>query len=206
MDRHGMLRICAAAFATAVVLAACSSTPAATPAPTAAAVPSGSPGASPAASVGSCADTDLDATITGWDGAAGSQIATIEVKNIGGATCDLGAPTAEQLLDGLGQLPVTSTGDKAVGTDMTLASDKSAQLLVRVANWCMAKPSDQVSIGVTLTGGTSIVAEPAKNVTFQPPACNGSKQPTTLDVQSAGWTAATATVDRDALSSGRAAA
>ena len=206
MDRQGTLRICAAAITTAIVLAACASSPAATPSPSPSPVASGSPGASPVASVASCADTDLDASITKWDGAAGSQIATITVKNIGGDTCVLGAPTAEQLLDGLGQLPVTSTGDKAVGSDMALASDKSAQLLVRVANWCTAKPSDQVSIGVTLTGGASIVAEPTKNVTFQPPACNGSKQPTTLDVQSAGWTAATATVDRDALSPGRATA
>src|SRR6185369_6052891 len=111
-----------------------------------------------------------------------------------------------QLLDGLGQLPVTSTGDKAVGGELTLASDTSAQLLVRVANWCTSAPSDKVSIGVTLTGGSSFVAEPAKDVTFTPPPCNGAKQPTTLDVQSAGWTAPTATVPRDAFSSGGATA
>jgi hypothetical protein len=206
MDRQGTLRICAAAITTAIVLAACASSPAATPSPSPSPVASGSPGASPVASVASCADTDLDASITKWDGAAGSQIATITVKNIGGDTCVLGAPTAEQLLDGLGQLPVTSTGDKAVGGELTLASDKSAQLLVRVANWCTSAPSDKVSIGVTLTGGSSFVAEPAKDVTFTPPPCNGAKQPTTLDVQSAGWTAPTATVPRDAFSSGGATA
>src|SRR4029079_5710108 len=150
MDRQGTLSVCAAAITTPIVRAPCASSPAATPSPSPSPVASGSPGASPVASVASCADTDLDASITKWDGAAGSQIATITVKNIGGDTCVLGAPTAEQLLDGLGQLPVTSTGDKAVGGELTLASDKSAQLLVRVANWCTSAPSDKVSIGVTL--------------------------------------------------------
>ena len=206
MDRQERLRLGAAVLTTTIVLAACAASPAATPSPSPSPVASGSPGASPVASVASCADTDLDASITMWDGAAGSQIATIAVKNIGGDTCVLGAPTAEQLLDGLGQAPITSTGDKAVGGELTLASDKSAQLLVRVANWCTASPSDKVSIGVTLTGGSSFVAEPAKDVTFTPPPCNGSKQPTTLDVQSAGWTAPAATVPRDAFSSGRATA
>jgi hypothetical protein len=83
---------------------------------------------------------------------------------------------------------------------MALASDKSAQLLVQVTNWCTATPTDKVSIGVTLSDGTSIVAEPAKNVAFQPPACSGAKKPTTLDVPSKGWSAATAMAPGEALS------
>src|SRR5689334_741962 len=73
MDRQGTLHICAAAITTAIVLAACAASPAATPSPSPSPV-AGSPGASPVASVASCADTDLDASITMWDGAAGSQI------------------------------------------------------------------------------------------------------------------------------------
>jgi Protein of unknown function (DUF4232) len=153
-----------------------------------------------------CGVHDVDATITGWEGAAGSRIATIDVKNVGGGTCDLGAPTAEQLIDGLGSPFISSTGDKAVGSDVTLANDQTAQLLVRIANWCTAKPTDPVSIDLTLSSGASFVAEPAKDVAFDPPPCNGSSKPTTLDVQSSGWSYATAIAPRGAFSPPRAAA
>jgi hypothetical protein len=176
----------------------------ATPSPSAAA--SGSTGPSAAPSQASCGDLDVDATITRWEGAAGSRIATLDVKNVGGSTCELGAPTVEKLLDGLGQPLITSTGDKAVGSDVTLANDQTAQLLVQVANWCTAKPAVPVSIDLTLSTGASFVAEPANGVTFDPPPCNGSSQPTTLDVQSSGWSYATAISRRDLLSPLRAAA
>ena len=192
--------VAAATVAAAIVLTACAATPAATPEPSP--TPTLAPGASPAA----CADSDLDATITKWTSAADSRIATIVVKDVGGNACELGAPTAEQLLDGLGQVPITSTGDKAVGSDMALASDKAAQLNVQVTNWCTATPPDKVSIGVTLATGTSIVAEPGKNVTFAPPACGAAKKPTTLGLQSKGWSAATADTPRDAFSPAAAAA
>ena len=169
-------------------------------------MPSPTPTLAPGATPVACADSDLDATITKWASAADSRIATIDVKNVGGSDCELGAPTAEQLLDGLGQVPITSAGDQAVGSDMALASDKSAQLLVQVTNWCTTTPSDKVSIGVTLSDGTSIVAEPTKGVTFAPPSCSGAKKPTTLGLQSKGWSAATALVTGEALSPGRAAA
>jgi hypothetical protein len=206
----------AAAVSTAIILTACASA-AATPRPTArpsaspgaspSVTASGSPGASPAASqaAAACGLLDIDATITSWEGAAGSRIATVDVKNVGGSTCDLGAPTAETLLDGLAAPPIKSTGDKAVGSSMTLGNDQTAKLLVSVANWCSARPSDPVSIGLTLAGGSSFVAEPAKGVTFDPPPCNSSSQPTTLGVQASGWSA-TATVRRADFSPRRAVA
>ena len=114
--------------------------------PSASAAASASTGPSAAPSQASCGDLDVDATITRWEGAAGSRIAMLEVKNVGGSACELGAPTVEKLLDGLGQPLITSTGDKAVGSDVTLANDQTAQLLVQVANWCTAKPAVPVSI------------------------------------------------------------
>jgi len=219
MVRPGSQRILlgAVAVSTAVILAACASaaatprptaTPSASPGASPSATASGSPGASPSASqaAAACSVLDVDATITGWEGAAGSRIATVDVKNIGGSTCNLAAPMAEKLLDGIGAPLITSTGDQAVGSSMALGNDQTAKLLVSVANWCSAKPTDPVSIGLTLAGGTSFVAEPANGVTFDPPPCNGASQPTTVGVQSSGWTAATAFEPRAAFSPLRAAA
>ena len=149
---------------------------------------------------------DVDATITSWDGAAGSRIATVDVKNVSGTTCDLRAPTMEKLLDGVGAPLITSTGDKAVGSTMALGNDQTARLLVSVANWCSATPADPVSVGLTLAGGVSFVAEPANGVKFDPPACTGKNQPTTVGVQSGGWSSVTAIVSRAAFSPLRAAA
>lgn len=153
-----------------------------------------------------CEAIDLDATITRWEGAAGSRIAWLEVTNHGGAECLLGAPTSAKLLYSGDQGTVATTGSQPIGTSVQLGADQTDRLMVRVSNWCTAAPTKAVSVDLTLSTGAAFVAEPASGVTFDPPPCNGASQPATMDIQADGWTTATATSSRDLLRSRAAAA
>ena len=142
----------------------------------------------------------MNATITRWEGAAGSRIAWVDVDNASANECTLGAPTSAKLMDGLGQNLVATTGSAPVGKDVALGTGQSERLLLRVTNWCGSAPSKPVSVDVTLSTGATFVVEPASGVTFDPPPCNGPGQGATMDIQADGWTQATATSSRDLLS------
>jgi hypothetical protein len=200
-----------ALLAIALVLAACGSSQASQrpsttphappPSPSASAMPSASASASaePSPSEASCEAVDVNATITRWEGAAGSRIAWVDVDNASADECTLGAPTSAKLMDSLGQDLVTTTGSAPVGQDVPLGADQTARLLVQITNWCGAAPSKPVSVDLTLSTGATFVVEPATGVTFDPPPCNGPAQPATMDIQADGWTPATATSSRDLL-------
>jgi hypothetical protein len=147
-----------------------------------------------------CEAVDLDASITRWEGAAGSRIAWLDVTNHGDAECLLGAPTAAKLLYSGEAVTVATTGTRPIGKNVDLGADQTERLMVRVANWCTAAPTKPVSVDLTLSTGAGFVAEPASGVTFDPPPCNGAGQPATMDIQADGWTSATATSSRDLLS------
>jgi hypothetical protein len=163
-------------------------------------MPSASASAEPLASEAMCEAVDLDATITRWEGAAGSRIAWLDVTNHGDRECLLGAPTSAKLLYSGAQAAVATTGSQPIGTNVQLGADQTERLMVRVANWCTAAPAKRVSLDLTLSTGAAFVAEPASGVTFDPPPCNGPGQPATMDIQADGWTAAAATSSRDLLS------
>ena len=200
-----------ALVAIALVLTACGSakasprptvTPgAASPTPSASSMPSASASAVPSPSEAMCEAVDLDATITRWEGAAGSRIAWLEVTNNGDRECLLGAPTSAKLLYSGEQGAISTTGTQPIGTNVQLGSDQTERLMVRVTNWCTAAPTKPVSVDLTLSTGAAFVVEPASGVTFDPPPCNGPGQQATMDIQVDGWTQATATSSRDLLSS-----
>jgi hypothetical protein len=156
-----------------------------TPAPSASTAATGAPSSAPAL----CSPDQLAQGISGWEGAAGTRIAQINVENRGGASCDLSGPPAAALLDSTGRIVASSTGKVGGAPDFVLQSGGVASLLVAVANWC-GDPPQSVAIGLTLPSGGQIVAQQEAGVTFDPPPCNGPGQPLTIDVQQDSWTPA----------------
>lgn len=135
----------AAASAPASASAAPSATvgPTATPSPT----PTPSPTVKPTpAPIPACAPANLQAKVTGWEGAMGSQIATVLLTNASSSTCVLRGTPRLQLLDkanhvlidsktaGASGLPHVAPGDKT----FKLAPSSSITTMVQVANYCGA--------------------------------------------------------------------
>jgi hypothetical protein len=143
----------------------------------------------PSSSTGvGCRPDQLSASITAWEGAAGSRIATIEARNSGTDSCTLGGPPAASLLDRGGQVLVASSEPAGGASDHDLAAGQSARLFVGVANWCNDPPQEPVSIGLTMPDGQQLVVPSAAGVSFEPPPCNGPNQPATISVQPESWT------------------
>ena len=138
---------------------------------------------SPSPSVG----CSLAARIVSWEGAAGSRIATVELKNDGPAPCTIPAVARPALIDGSGRalaLGVAPGGDP--GT-IELESGATAHGLVRTSNICLAAPpAAPVTILFDFGDGTSIAARPfAPDDTAVAP-CNGPTQPSEIEMQP--WT------------------
>jgi hypothetical protein len=93
-----------------------------------------------------CTSSMLTAKVTGWEGAMGSQIATVKLTNASTATCRLRGTPRLQLVDagghilmdtkalGAAGLPHVSPGDKT----WTLAHNGWLTTMVQVSNYCGA--------------------------------------------------------------------
>lgn len=175
----------------AVVLVACApadrtasptpTRPAASPAPSAT-----EPGSEPA--VGACAPEGIASGIVGWEGAAGSRIAWVDVQNLDAAPCLLEAPAAVALLDGRGEVVAAATGPFGDARAVELGGGATGRLLVGLSNWCAAPPAEPLAIGLTLGGMPPFTALPVDGVAFELPPCNGPGQAPTITVGAEGWT------------------
>jgi hypothetical protein len=178
-----LTRLCpiAAIVATAVLAAACSSSPAvATPSPSAAASPlqslavvspSPSPIVTPAptptptpkptaVATPTCTASQLAARITGWDHGAGHAMATVEVTNKGSAPCRMPALDRPQLVDGHGSV-ILDGNPPAASADVKLAAGAVLKTLVDASNYCGPNPDAPVTVAFVFPGGaTRFVATP----------------------------------------------
>ena len=147
--------------------------------------PSASPSLAPtpSPSVG-CA---LTARIVSWEGAAGSRIATIELKNDGPEPCTVPAVARPALIDGSGRALALGAAPGGDPGTIELESGAVAHGLVRTSNICVAAPpSPPVTILLDFGNGSSIAAQPLAPDDATVAPCNGPSQPSEIDMQP--WT------------------
>ena len=167
------------AEASATATASPTAVPTPTPTPSPAPSPTPKPTAAPLAV---CAPAMFKAKITGWEGAMGSQIATVLLTNSSSSTCQLRGTPRLQLLDKAGHvlidsktagasgLPHVSPGDKA----FKLAPSSSITTMVQVSNYCGAtNPVLPTTVAFYLPNATGRLVAAADASGGVPP-CNGS--------------------------------
>jgi hypothetical protein len=154
--------------------------PSATPTPR----PSPTPIATPEP-VGLCQASQLSARVTGWEGAAGSQIATVRVTNASPTACILRGTPEVQLVAANGAVLIDSAADDPNGLPriepgapaFELGPGDSLPTLVRVANYCGADPPLPTTVAFVLPADTG----PGGDV----PPCNGPGTPGLAEMN--GW-------------------
>jgi hypothetical protein len=168
-----------------------SPSPKPTPRPTSSSQPAGAD----ANVAPSCSAEDLAARIVAWDGAAGSRIAEVEVRNVATAACAVGEPSALRLVAADGAVLIDSTKlDAAISTTpgapaVTVAPGTSIRTDVRVANYCGAMPKGSIGVSITLPHAAGVLrAMPAAGVSSADavPPCNGPIGP---EIEMNGWQA-----------------
>jgi len=153
-------------------------TPSSTPAPTPTVAPT--PRATPR--IGACAAVAMAATISLWEGAAGSRIAHVEVTNSGRDTCTLERLERPQLIDGADRVLIDGTAPTAGGV-IELAPGGRATTLVEASNYCGATPVPPVRVAFVLRDGKRFVAAPPTPTDATVPPCNGPGQPAVIGMQ-----------------------
>lgn len=116
-----------------------------------------------------CRDTELEARVTGWIGAATQRSATVEVKNIGGVACLLESLPEPWLI----QRPRVAMliGEAGARAFIRIGPNDVLKTLVTVRNYCGAPPTPPVTVAFR-QGTDLIVAAPLNgNDTSGTPQC-----------------------------------
>jgi uncharacterized protein DUF4232 len=132
-----------------------------------------------------CLGADLEATIVGWQGAAGSRIADIAITNTATHSCFVRGTPGLQLVDATGRVLIDSTTAGPSGQPRVTPTDPSLELApggqvrteVRVSNYCGPTPEPPIDIALTLpSGGGQFIAKAATGISSADavPPCLGS--------------------------------
>jgi Protein of unknown function (DUF4232) len=142
------------------------------------------PAASPSGDVAGapCDPANLAARITLWEGAAGSRIAHVEVKNGGTVACILETVARPRLVGGDGTVLIDGKAP-ATSRGLSLPAGATASTLVQASNYCGAAPVAPVSIHFQLADKREIVAAPVSPTDVTVPPCLGSGQQATIAMQ-----------------------
>jgi hypothetical protein len=105
------------------------------------------PTASPQLAETYCTPYDVDAVITGWDGAAGHRIATVELRQIGTSPCSVDPLPQPWLADGHGSHLID--GMAGGGAPILIAPGDVLSTLVDVDNYCGPDPDAPVTVAFT---------------------------------------------------------
>jgi hypothetical protein len=130
-----------------------------------------------------CRADDLDASISGWDGAAGHRIATVDVRNRTANECALPALLRPALVDAEGTALIAGAPVSDTAT-IRLARGRGATTEIDMANYCGAAPSAALRIRLYLPSQESVeaAANPGLNALDLPP-CNGETVPASIEMQ-----------------------
>jgi len=152
----------------------------------------GSTGPTPPPATSSCTAADLRATAD-LGGAMGSVAGSIDVTNVGAATCELsGRPAVGLVSSASGQALSVHVVDTAPQWQadgkssppgwpvVTLRPGSAAAIRVSWSNEC-PQLTNRVSWSVELLGGGGSLEVSSAGATYPPP-CNGSAEPSTLQV------------------------
>jgi len=161
------------------------------PTPTTSPTPTPKPTAKP---VPNCTNTNLTAKVTGWEGAMGSQIATVKLTNTTTTNCHLRGTARLQLVDAAGHILIDSKTQGASGLPHVSPGDKLWTIghlgwvttQVQVANYCGSVTAvDPTTIALYLpSNGGRIVA--AAGAGGGVPGCLGAPGDTG-SIQMNGW-------------------
>ena len=187
------MRLAVLTFGLALVIAGCAGPPTIPPsagpasggpsagsseAPSAA--PSAGPSAAPSAKavahpsptpkpIAACLASQLTAKVTGWQGAAGSQIASVTVTNTSANVCNLQGTPEIELLDGHGNILIDSQTSGPDGLPHVakgapafhLAHDGFVKTLVKDDDYCGATPALPTTVAFVLpsNGGRLVAAK-----------------------------------------------
>jgi hypothetical protein len=159
--------------------AAPTATPSPTPTPTAVATasPSPTPTVAPTPTVlgpVACGPTDLTATDSLVEGAAGSRFTTVSISTTDPEGCLLPGTPAFQLVDAKQTVLVAST---AAGPDVTIQPGTTWSTDVRFGNWCGSAMNEPVTLQLLVDGGFVAVTGPSLATSDGPPPCNGTGGP-----------------------------
>jgi hypothetical protein len=144
-----------------------------------------SPTSSRPPSITACQAADITAVILGWQGAAGSRIADVEITNGSTYPCFIQGTPGLQLIDASGRVLIDSatagpSGEPHVGpTDQPfeLAPGGRLRTEVQASNYCGAEPAQPIDIAFTLpSDGGRFVAKPGpgESSAMAVPPCLGS--------------------------------
>jgi hypothetical protein len=159
--------------------------PSQSPLPTQGAVgPVATPTAVPGSGSDACAVGDLDARITGWDGAAGHRIATVTVRNIGRTRCSIATLASPRLVDRDGVALIA--GPRAgPASSLELAPNAVATTMVDTANYCGPAGAEPVTVAFAFVDGPPLTAspDPTPGSLGGVPPCNGPTVPPEIQMQ-----------------------
>jgi hypothetical protein len=131
------------------------------------------PSASPSSSGGLCRPEDVDARITMWEGAAGSRIADVELKQTGSVPCGLETMAIPRLVNGHGDVLIAGSAP-ARTTTIRFAPGEVVRTLVRTSNYCGPAPEPPVTVGFVTSYDALFVATPPSPTDTTLPPCNGT--------------------------------
>ncbi len=149
--------------------------------PTPAAQRSVPPVASASPTIGPCGPASLAARITLWEGAAGSRIAHVELRNIGTRSCLLDALDRPQLVAGDGSVRID--GKSPMTTDqLIVAAGDLLTTLVSATNDCKPAPVPPITVAFVFADGQRLVARPVSPTDTTTSPCNGAGSPAMIDM------------------------
>jgi hypothetical protein len=155
-----------------------SASPSATPEPT----PTPTPTPTPVPPISLCDPSDLHARIVSWEGAAGSRIATVTVKNEASTACELPKTARPELVDG--NDAILAKGDTpASSSRITFEPGSTLQTLVDVSNVCAQSPKPPITVWFDLGHDRTLKAAPKSASDDTLPPCNGPGMPAAIQMQ-----------------------
>ena len=133
---------------------------------------------------GACQAADLTGVILGWQGAAGSRIADVELRSHATGLCIVRGTPGLELLTADGRVLIDSSAAGSSGKPHVGATDPTFQVSpggrlktqVQASNYCGAAASGEIDIAFTLPNGGRLVARPGTGVSSSEavPPCMGT--------------------------------
>ena len=118
--------------------------------------------------------------MTGWEGAAGSRIATVRLTNHGQTACLIADLARPQLVDASGIL-IDGTAPATAG-QLVVEPGAGLETLVSAGNYCGLSPVAPVSVAFILGDGDRLVADPVSPTDATVPPCLGTSQPAAISM------------------------
>jgi len=196
-DARRSLAIPLAVLVLALVAGGCTTPGGEKPAGTGSSVPgaaSSAPPSSPSSAAGgqvarACAPAELEARITGWEGAAGHRIATVVLRNTGPEPCTVPALMQPQLVDATGAVLIEGPPPAASET-VTVPAGGTLTTLVQDGNYCRPAPREPVTVAFVLPAGAGrIVAanESTTGLSGVPPCSSDPGSSAAGDIEMQPW-------------------